>query len=78
MVKSDTGFEISGQSVRNGLKKPNTTSTYFSERCVHCDSRTLLSLKDYIERKGIELIIDPEIEEKNILCDILNYIEVFC
>ena len=28
-----------------------------------------LSLKDYIERKGIELIIDPEIEEKIIKCD---------
>lgn len=28
-----------------------------------------LSLKEYIESKGIELIIDPEIEEKIIMCD---------
>lgn len=28
-----------------------------------------LSLKDYVEGKGIELIIDPEVEEKLILCD---------
>lgn len=28
-----------------------------------------LSLKGYIESKGIELIIDPEIEEKAIMCD---------
>ena len=29
-----------------------------------------LSMKEYIEAKGIELIIDPEIEEKIIECDI--------
>ena len=29
-----------------------------------------LSMKDFIESKGIELIIDPEIEEKIIECDI--------
>ena len=28
-----------------------------------------LSLKEYVEDKGIELIIDPEVEEKNISCD---------
>lgn len=28
-----------------------------------------LSLKDYVENKGIELIIDPEVEEKIINCD---------
>lgn len=28
-----------------------------------------ISMKDFIESKGIELIIDPEIEEKAIICD---------
>ncbi len=36
---------------------------------VYVVEEATLSLKDYIERKGIELIIDPEMEEKNILCD---------
>ena len=35
-----------------------------------------LSMKEYIEAKGIELIIDPEIEEKIIECDI-NDIEKY-
>ena len=30
----------------------------------------VLSMKDFIESKGIELIIDPEVEEKVIECDI--------
>jgi ligand-binding sensor domain-containing protein/signal transduction histidine kinase len=30
---------------------------------------TALSMKEYIESNGIELIIDPEVEEKKILCD---------
>ena len=36
---------------------------------VYVVEEATLSLKDYIERKGIELIIDPEIEEKIIHCD---------
>lgn len=36
---------------------------------VYIVEEATLSLKDYIERKGIELIIDPEIEEKIIKCD---------
>ena len=28
-----------------------------------------LSLKEYVENNGIELIIDPEVEEKYIVCD---------
>ena len=36
---------------------------------VYIVEEATLSLKDYIERKGIELIIDPEIEEKMIKCD---------
>lgn len=36
---------------------------------VYIVEEATLSLKDYIERKGIELIIDPEIEEKTIKCD---------
>ena len=31
---------------------------------VYIVEEATLSLKDYIERKGIELIIDPEMEEK--------------
>ena len=30
----------------------------------------VLSMKDYIERKGIEFIVDPKVEEKIIECDI--------
>ena len=36
---------------------------------VYIVEEATLSLKDYIERKGINLIIDPEIEEKIIKCD---------
>lgn len=36
---------------------------------VYIVEEATLSLKDYIESKGIELIIDPEIEEKMIMCD---------
>ena len=36
---------------------------------VYIVEEATLSLKDYIERKGIELIIDPEMEEKIIKCD---------
>ena len=36
---------------------------------VYVVEEAALSLKDYIETKGIELIIDPEIEEKIIMCD---------
>ncbi|RDY23680.1 histidine kinase [Romboutsia maritimum] len=36
---------------------------------VYIVEETALGLKDYIESKGIELIIDPEIEEKLIECD---------
>lgn len=36
---------------------------------VYLVEEVALSMKNYIEAKGIELIIDPEIEEKNIECD---------
>ena len=36
---------------------------------VYIVEEATLSLKDYIERKGINLIVDPEIEEKIIKCD---------
>ncbi len=36
---------------------------------VYLVEETSLSLKDYIENKGIHLIIDPEMEEKIIMCD---------
>ena len=36
---------------------------------VYIVEEATLSLKDYIERKGVELIIDPEMEEKIIKCD---------
>lgn len=38
---------------------------------VYIVEETALGLRDYIENKGIELIVDPEIEEKIIQCD--NY-----
>ncbi|WP_438653156.1 ligand-binding sensor domain-containing protein [Romboutsia sp.] len=39
------------------------------ENIVNIVEETALSLKDYVESKNIELIIDPEIEEKIIECD---------
>ena len=36
---------------------------------VYLVEETALTLRDYINSNGIELIIDPEIEEKNIICD---------
>ena len=36
---------------------------------VYLVEETALTMSDYIEEKGIELIIDPEIEEKYISCD---------
>ena len=36
---------------------------------VYLVEETALTMKDYIKSKGIELIIDPEIEEKIIRCD---------
>lgn len=36
---------------------------------VYLVEETALTLSDYVSTKGIELIIDPEIEEKNISCD---------
>lgn len=36
---------------------------------VYVVEEAALSLKGYIENKGIDLIIDPEVEEKNIKCD---------
>ncbi|MGL5754871.1 MAG: ligand-binding sensor domain-containing protein [Paraclostridium sp.] len=38
---------------------------------IYIVEETVLGLRDYIESKGIELILDPEIEEKIIQCD--NY-----
>ena len=39
------------------------------ENIVYIVEESVLTLKDYIEEKGINLIIDPEIEEKIIECD---------
>ena len=39
------------------------------ENIVYIVEEAVLTLKDYIEEKGINLIIDPEIEEKIIECD---------
>ena len=36
---------------------------------VYIVEEVAMSMKDFIESKGIELIIDPEIEEKIIICD---------
>ena len=36
---------------------------------VYLVEETSLTLRDYISSKGIELIIDPEVEEKIIICD---------
>ena len=36
---------------------------------VYLVEEVVLSMKDYIEANGIELIIDPDIEEKIIECD---------
>ena len=36
---------------------------------VYLVEEIVLTLKDYIENKGIELIVDPEVEEKIIQCD---------
>lgn len=36
---------------------------------IYLVEETVLNLSEYIESKGIELIIDPEVEEKTILCD---------
>lgn len=36
---------------------------------VYIVEETVLTLKDYIEEKGINLIIDPEVEEKIVNCD---------
>jgi signal transduction histidine kinase len=36
---------------------------------IYLVEEAVLSMKDYIEEKGIELIIEPEVEEKNIECD---------
>lgn len=44
------------------ISKKNVDIVYLVEEVA-------LSLKEYVEEKGIELIIDPEIEEKNINCD---------
>ena len=36
---------------------------------VYLVEEIVLTLKDYIENKGIELIVDPDVEEKIIECD---------
>ena len=36
---------------------------------VYLVEETALNMSDYIKEKGLELIIDPEIEEKTICCD---------
>ena len=52
--------KIESGSYKLDLKKHNI---------VYLVEEVTLSMKNYIESKGIELIIDPEIEEKIIECD---------
>lgn len=52
--------KIDSGSYKLNMKKVDIV--YLVEECV-------LSMKDFIEGKGIELIIDPEVEEKIICCD---------
>ena len=56
---------IDTSKVENGNYKINIKN----ENIVYIVEEAALSLKDYIENKNIELIIEPDIEEKIIQCD---------
>ena len=56
---------IDTSKVENGNYKINIRD----ENIVYIVEEAALSLKDYIENKNIELIIEPDIEEKIIECD---------
>ena len=56
---------IDTSKVENG----NYTINLKEEDIVYIVEETALGLKDYVESKGIEFIIDPEVEEKIIKCD---------
>ena len=51
------------------LHNNNYILTKKTEDIVYIVEETVLSMKDFIESKDIELIIDTDVEEKNILCD---------
>lgn len=56
---------IDGSKIENGNYKINLEDNDI----VYIVEEAALSLKDYIQSKNIELIVDPEIEEKIIKCD---------
>ena len=56
---------IDGSKIENGNYKIDLEDNDI----VYIVEEATLSLKDYIQSKGIELIVDPEIEEKIIKCD---------
>ncbi|MGL5313254.1 MAG: ligand-binding sensor domain-containing protein [Peptostreptococcaceae bacterium] len=56
---------IDTSKVENG----NYTINLKKEDIVYIVEETALGLRDYVEGKGIEFIIDPEIEEMTIECD---------
>ena len=56
---------IDTSKIENGSYKLNVKE----ENIVEIVEDAALTLKDYIENKGIQLLIDPEIEEKIIQCD---------
>ena len=51
------------------LHNNNYILTKKTEDIVYIVEETALSMKDFIESKGLDLIIDTDIEEKSILCD---------
>lgn len=51
------------------LESNNYVITKKKQDIVYIVEETALSLKDYIESKDIELIIDTDVEEKYIMCD---------
>ena len=51
------------------LQNNDYVLTKKTEDIVYIVEETALSMKDFIESKGIELIIDTDVEEKSIMCD---------
>ena len=56
---------IDTSKIESGCYHLNVTET----NIVYLVEESVLSLKDYIEGKGVTLIVDPEMEEKIISCD---------
>ena len=56
---------IDTSKIESGCYHLNITETDI----VYLVEESVLSLKDYIEGKGVTLIVDPEMEEKTINCD---------